>query len=170
ANLERGGAECIVLCTNTMHKLSGAIEANTTIPMLHIADATAERICAENLSTIGLLGTRFTMEEDFYSGRLSRKYGLKVLIPDQKEREEIHKVIYEELCMGVVLDESRAFYRTAIEHLVRNGAQGIILGCTEIGMLVKEEDSPVPLYDTTRIHAEAAADWALNEMEIFFDE
>lgn len=160
-NIERGGADCIVLCTNTMHKLAGVITASTSIPLLHIADATAERICAQRLSTVGLLGTRFTMEEAFYKNRLEEKFGLRVLIPGAEEREVIHRVIYDELCLGNVKEASRGFYQKSIANLVQRGAQAIILGCTEIGLLVKEKDSPAPLFDTTRIHAEAAVDWAL---------
>lgn len=161
ASLERGGAECIVLCTNTMHKLASQITSRVNIPMLHIADATAEKIVANHLQRIGLLGTRFTMEEDFYVSRLTDRFHLDVLIPDLAERERIHQVIYQELCLGVVRDDSRTFYRGVIDRLVQQGAQAIILGCTEIGLLVKPEDSPVPLFDTTQIHALAAVDWAL---------
>jgi aspartate racemase len=160
-SLERGGAGCIVLCTNTMHKLADAITAEVGIPLLHIADATAARICAQGLGTVGLLGTRFTREEDFYTGRLEQKFDLRVLIPGAEERKVTHCVIYDELCLGIVREESRAFFRRAIAGLARRGAQAIILGCTEIGLLVKEDDSPAPLFDTTRIHAEAAVDWAL---------
>jgi aspartate racemase len=162
-DLERGGAECIVLCTNTMHKLAGIISENTSLPLLHIADATARRVRAQGFETIGLLGTRFTMEEDFYARRLEERFGLTVLIPEADERAVIHQVIYDELCLGVVREESRAFYRKAMEKLAEQGAQGIILGCTEIGLLVKETDSPVPLFDTARIHAEAAVEWALSD-------
>lgn len=160
-SLERGGAGCVVLCTNTMHKLAGTIQAQVSIPFLHIADATAARIRAQGIGTVGLLGTRFTMEEDFYSGRLREQFGLRVLIPAAAERALVHRVIYEELCLGQVLPPSRQAYRQVIAGLARGGAQGIILGCTEIGLLVQPEDSPVPLFDTTRIHAEAAVDWAL---------
>lgn len=161
--LERGGADCVILCTNTMHKLAGAIEQSVRIPFLHIADPTAEAIHAQGLNTIGLLGTRFTMEEDFYRGRLEEKFGLKVRIPDQKERDLIHHVIYDELCLGQICQPSRDQYRQIIERLVAGGARGIILGCTEIGLLIKPEDSPVPLFDTTVLHAEAALAWALAE-------
>jgi aspartate racemase len=160
-NLEQGGAGCIILCTNTMHKLASEIQASTTIPFLHIADATAEQICAQGFTSVGLLGTRFTMEEDFYSGRLEKKYGLRVQVPQPEERDLIHTVIYDELCLGIVRESSREGYRQAIKRLVENGAQAIILGCTEIGLLVKKEDSPAPLFDTTKIHAEAAVEWAL---------
>ena len=154
--LERGGADFIILCTNTMHKSTPQIETAVSIPLLHIADATAERIQKAGLHTIGLLGTRFTMEEDFYRGRLEHKYGLKVLIPNAADRERVHRVIYDELCLGVIREESRAAYRKILHRLADEGAQGVILGCTEIGLLVGAEDSPIPLFDTTRIHAEEA--------------
>jgi aspartate racemase len=159
--LEWGGAQCVVLCTNTMHKCADAMQNAIHIPMLHIADATAEKIKAQGLHTVGLLGTNFTMEEDFYKGRLEEKHGLKVLIPPAPEREVVHRVIYDELCLGQINPSSRAQYAQTIRNLVAQGAQGIILGCTEIGLLVHAEDSSVPLFDTTRIHAEAAVDWAL---------
>jgi aspartate racemase len=161
--LERGGADFVVICTNTMHKMAGAVTASISIPLLHIADATALQIRADGLDTIGLLGTRFTMEEDFYKGRLIDQFGLKVLLPDAAERETVHRIIYDELVVGRILPESKAAYRRIIDNLVSAGAQGIILGCTEIGLLVKPEDSPVPVYDTTRIHAEAAVDLALED-------
>lgn len=160
-SLESAGAGCVVLCTNTMHKLAGAIQEAVQIPFLHIADATGAQICAAGLDTIGLLGTRFTMEEDFYKERLTSRFGLKVLIPPAEQRQEVHDVIYQELCLGQVLPASRIRYRAIIKELAARGAQGIILGCTEIGMLVHAGDSPVPLFDTTQIHAEAAVDWAL---------
>lgn len=161
--LERGGADGVILCTNTMHKLADAIERSVRIPFLHIADPTAEAIRAQGLGTIGLLGTRFTMEEDFYRGRLEEKFGLKVLIPNKEERDLIHHVIYDELCLGQIYQPSRDQYRKIIERLVAGGSQGIILGCTEIGLLIKPEDSPVPLFDTTVLHAQAALEWALAE-------
>lgn len=161
-SLERAGAGCVLIGANTMHKCAPAIQQNIHIPLLHIADATAERVCAQGLRVIGLLGTRFTMEEDFYKGRLAGKYGLDVLIPDPTERDLIHHVIYDELCLGIIRQPSRDRYRDIIARLVKHGAQGIILGCTELGLLVKPEDSPVPLFDTTLIHAEAAVDWALS--------
>ncbi|MBN2389321.1 MAG: aspartate/glutamate racemase family protein [Anaerolineae bacterium] len=160
-NVENAGADFVVLCTNTMHKVADTIEANITIPLLHIADATAQKVRAANITTIGLLGTRFTMEEDFYKGRLSHNYGLDVIIPDDEEREIVHRVIYDELVLGNIRQESRTQYLRIIERLVRSGAEGIILGCTEIGLLVHDEDSHVPLFDTTRIHAVAAVEYAL---------
>lgn len=160
-DLERGGADLIVLCTNTMHKLADRITAGVGIPFLHIADATAERIVAAGMKRIGLLGTRFTMEHDFYKGRLIRNYGLEVLTPDAPDREIVHRVIYEELVQGRIVDSSRAEYRRIMAGLIAQGAEGIILGCTEIELLVKQEDSRVPLFPTTTIHAVAAVEQAL---------
>jgi aspartate racemase len=160
-SVEKAGADFVVLCTNTMHKLADDIQANIDIPFLHIADATAQRIQAAGLKTVGLLGTRFTMEEDFYKGRLSQKYGLSVLIPADTEREIVHRVIYDELVLGDIRPESRAHYVRIMERLVQAGAEGIILGCTEIGLLVHDEDSTAPLFDTARIHAVAAVEYAL---------
>ena len=160
-DLERGGADCIVLCTNTMHKLADQIIANVNIPFLHIADATAEKIVAAGMKKIGLLGTRFTMEHDFYKGRLMQNFGLDVLVPDKADRDIVHRVIYEELVQGKIVDASRAEYKRIMESLIAQGAQGIILGCTEIELLVKQEDSSVPLFPTTHIHAVAAVEFAL---------
>ena len=160
--LEAGGADFLVLCTNTMHKVAPALEAAVNVPLLHIADPTAERIKARGIKKVGLLGTRFTMEEDFYRGRLEKKHGLEVLVPDESDRQLIHHVIYYELCDGSLQAESRRKFRTVIEKLGQAGAQGVILGCTEIGLLVKEKDSPLPIFDTTIIHAQAAVDYALS--------
>ena len=160
-DLEHGGADFIVLCTNTMHKVADQIQAGIKIPFLHIADATAEKIKSAGLQKIGLLGTRFTMEQDFYKSRLTEKYGLEVLIPNNAERELVHRVIYDELCLGVVKNDSRNNYKEIMQSLVEQGAQGIILGCTEIELLVKQEDASIPLFPTSRIHAEAAAEYAL---------
>jgi aspartate racemase len=160
-SLERSGASFIVLCTNTMHKLAGVIEAGVSIPFLHIADATASAIKAQGLHRVGLLGTRFTMEEDFYQGRLVKQHGLEVLAPGAADRELVHRVIYAELVVGEIKGESRKAFREVIERLFQRGAEGIILGCTEIGLLVKPPDSPLPLFDTTLIHAQAAVDYAL---------
>jgi aspartate racemase len=162
-NLEKAGADFVLLCTNTMHKLADEIQANLSVPFLHIADATALKIAAAGIQKVGLLGTRFTMEEDFYKGRLNQQHGLTVLIPDNQEREIIHRVIYDELVLGKINPESKAEYVQIMGRLVQSGAEGIILGCTEIGLLVQEGDSPVPLFDTTRIHAEAAVEYALAE-------
>jgi aspartate racemase len=160
--LERGGADFIVICTNTMHKSAPRIQQEVRIPILHIADATARQVKAAGIERIGLLGTRYTMEEDFYKSRLSDLFGLDVLIPEQAERDEVHRVIFEELVLGRILPESRQAYQKIIAGLVARGAQGIILGCTEIGLLVKPEDAPIPLFDTTLLHARAAVEMALS--------
>ena len=160
--LEAAGADFLVLCTNTMHKVAPAIEAAVRIPLLHIADPTAEEIKRAGLSTVGLLGTRFTMEQDFYTGRLRKLHGLRVIIPRERDREIVHRVIYEELCLGRIQDESRAEYRRVMADLIGQGAEGIILGCTEISLLVDQRDASVPLFDTTRIHARKAAERALS--------
>lgn len=159
--LEHGGADFIVLCTNTMHKVADEIQSSVRIPLLHIADATAQQITARGLRRVGLLGTRFTMEENFYTGRLAERHGLEVLVPDPAQRDVVHRVIYEELCLGQIEPASRAQYLDIIQQLERAGADGIILGCTEITLLVKDGDSRTPLFDTTRIHTEAAVDLAL---------
>ncbi len=161
-NLENAGAGFIVLCTNTMHKVAEEIQAHVQLPLLHIADATAERVIDSGIRKVALLGTRFTMEEDFYKGRLVKKYNLDVLIPDPEEREIIHNVIYNELVVGKNQPQSREQYLKIIMRMVGEGAEGIILGCTEIGLLVKQSDCPVPVFDTTRIHAEAAVAFALS--------
>ncbi len=160
-DLERGGADLIVLCTNTMHKLADQITANVNIPFLHIADATAEKIIASGIKRIGLLGTRFTMEHDFYKGRLINNFGLDVLIPEKTDRDIIHRVIYEELVLGKIVDASRTEYQRIMSDLLAKGAEGIILGCTEIELLIKDGDSSAPLFPTTRIHAIAAVEKAL---------
>lgn len=159
--LQAAGTAFLVLCTNTMHKVAPAIEAAVTIPLFHIADPTAAEIKRAGHATVGLLGTRFTMEEAFYRDRLSERHGLRVVVPGPKDRETIHRIIYEELCLGVVTAGSRGEYRRIMENLASQGAQGIILGCTEISLLVDQEDSAVPLFDTTAIHARAAAVEAL---------
>ncbi len=160
-SLEAAGADFIVLCTNTMHKVAADIESAVRIPLLHIADATAKAVSARGLKKIGLLGTRFTMEEDFYKGRLSREHGIDVHVPDGPDREAVHRVIFQELVMGRIESSSRQKLAAIIEGLARSGAEGVILGCTELGLLVKEKDSPLPLFDTTLIHAQAAVDFAL---------
>jgi len=159
--LERAGAEFLVLCTNTMHKVAPAIEASVRLPLLHIADATAERIQTAGVTRVGLLATRFTMEQDFYRGRLESRYGLQVLVPPAEHREIVHRVIYDELCRGKTLEGSRAEYQRIMAALVARGARALILGCTEIGLLVRPGDAAVPLFDTTLIHAETAARFAL---------
>lgn len=160
--LQGAGAEALVLCTNTMHKVANAIEAAVQIPLLHIADPTAARIRQAGLGKVGLLGTRFTMEQDFYKVRLQQRHGLQVLVPSVPEREEVHRIIYEELCLGQVLDDSRSTYKRVMADLVAQGAQAIILGCTEISLLIAPDDASVPLFDTTAIHALSAVDWALS--------
>lgn len=160
-SVERGGAEFLVICTNTMHKVAEAVQARVQIPLLHIADATAELVKAAGIQRIGLLGTRFTMEENFYKGRLTQKYGLDVLVPEAASREIVHRVIYEELVLGQIEAASKQQYLAIIEQLIAQGAEGVILGCTEIGLLVQPSDARVPLFDTTRIHAEAAVEYAL---------
>ena len=162
-SLERGGADFVIICTNTMHKLYDEVQETIDIPMLNIADATAARIKADGINRIALLGTRFTMEENFYKGRLTDKFGLDVIIPANDEMEIIHRVIYDELCAGIINQESKQTYAAIIQRLISAGAQGIILGCTEIGLLVKPEDSSVVLYDTTEIHAQEAVRFALAE-------
>jgi aspartate racemase len=159
--VRRAGAEAIVLCTNTMHKVAGQIEAAVDVPLLHIADATAARVKQAGVARVGLLGTKFTMEQDFYRGRLGAQHGLEVLTPTAAQRDLVHAVIYGELCLGRVEESSRQEYRQIVSDLVGQGAQGVILGCTEIGLLLGPDDATVPLFDTAAIHAEAAAEWAL---------
>ena len=159
--VRRAGADVIVLCTNTMHKVAAEIEAAVDVPLLHIADATAARVKSAAVARVGLLGTRFTMEESFYRGRLQARHGLDVVVPAEPERALVHRVIYGELCLGSVREESRRAFQQVVRGLAAGGAQGVILGCTEIGMLLRPEDAPVPLFDTARIHAEAAAEFAL---------
>ncbi len=160
-SLENSGADFIVLCTNTMHKVAEEIQAHIHIPLLHIADSTAQRVIDSGIHKVALLGTRFTMEEDFYKGRLVQKHNLEVLVPEREEREIIHNVIYNELVVGKIQPQSREQYLKIIMRMVGEGAEGIILGCTEIGLLVKQSDCPVPVFDTTRIHAEAAVAFSL---------
>ncbi|MBB3275712.1 MULTISPECIES: aspartate/glutamate racemase family protein [unclassified Pseudoxanthomonas] len=159
--LQSAGADFIVICTNTMHKVAPAVEAAIALPLLHIADPTASAVAAAGVRRVGLLGTRFTMEEEFYRVRLQRRHGLEVLVPGGEDRLEVHRIIYEELCRGIVDDRSRHLYRDIIGRLVARGAEAVILGCTEISLLVSAEDSSVPLFDTTALHARAAADHAL---------
>ena len=161
--LEAAGADFLVLCTNTMHKVAGAIEGAVGIPLFHIADPTAEEIKAAGIGTVGLIGTRFTMEQEFYKGRLRERHGLAVLVPSAGDREIVHRVIYEELCLGKIVDGSREEYRRIMADLVAEGAEAILLGCTEISLLVGREDSTVPLFDTTSLHARKAAERALAE-------
>ncbi len=164
--VQAGGGDFVVLCTNTMHKMADDMAAAIDIPLLHIADATAARITARGLGAIGLLGTRFTMEEDFYKGRLVNNHGLNVLIPDENERADVHRIIYDELVVGDIRPESKARYIEIMQHLAARGAQGVILGCTEIGLLVGQEDIDIPVFDTTLIHAQVAVDYALGDYDI----
>jgi aspartate racemase len=159
--LEAAGAELLVLCTNTMHKLAAEIDLAITIPFVHIADTTADAVLAAGLERVGLLATGYTMEQDFYVGRLRSEHGLDVRVPIASDRRIVHDVIYEELCVGIVRDSSRDEYRRIMRALADDGAQGILLGCTEIDLLVGAEDSPVPVFDTTRLHAERAVTLAL---------
>jgi aspartate racemase len=159
--LERAGAELLVLCTNTMHKVAAEIELAITIPFVHIADTTAAAVHGDGLQRVGLLATAYTMEQDFYVGRLRDQHGLQVITPNPDDRKIVHDVIYDELCRGIVSDLSREKYRRIMASLAEQGADGILLGCTEIDLLVGAEDSPVPVYDTTRLHAERAVTLAL---------
>lgn len=161
ARLERGGADLFLICTNTMHKVADAVAASVSIPLLHIADPTAARIVAAGHRRVGLLGTAFTMEQAFYRDRLTDRFGLDVIVPDEDDRRHVHRIIYDELVVGVVAPASRDIYRQVIARLIDQGAEAIILGCTEIMLLVGAEDSAVPLFDTTAIHAEAAVEQAL---------
>ncbi len=158
--LERGGAECLVLCTNTMHKCADQIQGRIAIPLLHIADAAGQAVAQRGLRCVGLLGTTYTMEEPFYKGRLAERFGLEVIVPDAPDRQVVHSVI-DEICLGQIRADSRARYTRIIERLAASGAQGVILGCTEIGLLVHDGDGGIPLFDTTRLHAQAAVDFAL---------
>ena len=160
-HLQDGGAEFLVICTNTMHRMADEIEQATGLPLLHIADAAAAAIHAQRLSTVGLLGTQFTMTGDFYRTRLEKQHGLRVLIPNEADRQSVHRIIYNELVLGQIREESREVYIEIINRLADAGAQGVILGCTEIPLLVRPSDVEIPVFDTTTLHAEAAVDWAL---------
>ncbi|MBJ7570887.1 aspartate/glutamate racemase family protein [Bacillus halotolerans] len=160
-SLEKAGADFIVICTNTMHKVLGYIQEMITIPILHIADATAEQIIRQDIRSVGLLGTKYTMEQDFYKSRIA-SHDINVIVPDDDERELINNIIYQELCLGEIKQSSKNIYKKIINNLVDRGAEGIILGCTEIGLLVKVEDSEVPLFDTTLIHAQKAVNKSLS--------
>ncbi|MBE7095202.1 MULTISPECIES: aspartate/glutamate racemase family protein [Bacillus cereus group] len=159
-SLQRGGADFIIICTNTMHKVVEKIKENIHIPVLHIADATAKEIKRKDIQKVGLLGTKYTMEQDFYKLRIEENH-IKVMVPSEKARDKINEVIYTELCLGKVTSQSREYYKRVIEELVQEGAQGIILGCTEIGLLIKQEDVSIPIFDTTHIHAVEAVNFAL---------
>ncbi len=162
-HIQASGADFLLICTNTMHKVAEQIEDSIDIPLLHIADATAEALAAEKITTVGLLGTAFTMEQDFYKGRLKDRYGLNVLVPDTADREIVHRTIYDELCLGKQNESSKTQFLRIIDQLAGQGAGGVILGCTEIGMLVQQSDTPVRLFDTTRLHAQKAVEAALAE-------
>ncbi len=159
--IQAAGADFFLICTNTMHKVAPEIEKAVNIPLLHIADATAEYLADKGIKTVGLLGTAFTMEDDFYKGRLIEKYGLKVLVPDRTDRKIVHDVIYQELCLGQFMESAKASYLRIIEHLSGQGAEAVILGCTEIGMLVNQTDTHVELCDTTAVHAAKAVEYAV---------
>jgi aspartate racemase len=161
--VQAGGADFLIICTNTMHKMADEVQESISIPLLHIADPTAEAIQAQGLQKVGLLGTRFTMEQDFYRSRLVEKYGLDVLLPDRADREIVHRVIYDELVLGKIVPASQAEYLRILAGLANAGAGGVILGCTEIGLLVSQADTTLPLFDTTRIHALAAVRYALQD-------
>ncbi len=161
--LVAGGAELLVLCTNTMHKVADAITAAIDVPFVHIADTTADAVRAQGLSTVGLLATAYTMEQDFYLGRLRDRHALSVLVPDEPDRRVVHSVIYDELCVGVINDRSRDEYRRIMAELADRGAEAILLGCTEIDLLVGPDDAPVPVFDTTRLHAHHAVELALTD-------
>lgn len=164
-NIERAGADFLLICTNTMHKVAPQIEAGIDIPILHIADATAEVLLDKGIKTVGLLGTGFTMEQDFYKGRLQSKFGLEVLIPNEADRAIVHQVIYQQLCLGKIEIESKRQYLRIIQHLAEQGAEAVILGCTEIGMLIKQSDTDVELLDTTAIHAKKAVEYAIKDTQ-----
>ena len=164
--VEAAGAECLLICANTIHKVAPEIEAAIEIPVIHIADATAARLAEDSITSVGLLGTAYTMEEAFYKDRLRTRHGLKVLVPAADERRLVHEAIYEELCLGELNAETRQAFVKVIEALAAKGAQGVILGCTEIGLLVHQADTNVKLYDTTLIHAQAAVAWALSDDDL----
>jgi len=159
-NIESAGADFLVICTNTMHKVAPEIEKSIKIPLLHIADATAEALVHEGMKTVGLLGTAFTMEQDFYKSRLSENYGLHVLVPNEEDRQIIHRIIYQELVLGKIEGDSKTNYLRIIDMLANQGAEAVILGCTEIGLLITQDDTKVKLFDTTTIHAEKAMEYA----------
>ncbi|MCJ7501073.1 aspartate/glutamate racemase family protein [bacterium] len=159
--LQDAGAEGILIATNSMHEVADGVEGAISVPFLHIADAVGEALIGDGFDIVGLLGTSFTMERPFYTGRLKERFGIDALIPESDERNQVHRIIYKELCRGVVDDSSKHAYLKIMDELVRKGAQAIVLGCTEIGLLVGEGDTKIPLYDTARLHAEAAVEWML---------
>lgn len=159
--LEKAGANVIIICTNTMHKMAGEVESSINIPLLHIADATAEKIKEKSFKKVGLLGTKFTMEEDFYKGRLIEKHNIEVIVANSEEMQIVHDIIFDELCLGIIKETSKEQYKKIILNLAEKGAEGVILGCTEIPMLIKQKDVEIPLFDSTKIHAEFAVDYAI---------
>lgn len=159
--VEAAGADFLLICTNTMHKVAPEIATAINIPLLHIADATADLLVADGIKTVGLLGTAFTMEQDFYKGRLTDQHGLNVIVPGSDDRQIVHNIIYQELCLGKITADAKASYLRIIDDLAKQGAEAIILGCTEIGLLVQQADTPVTLIDTTHVHADRAVRWAL---------
>ena len=161
--IQRAGADFLLICTNTMHKVAPAIEEAISMPLLHIADATAEALLLDGIKTVGLLGTAFTMEQNFYRGRMADRYGLQVLVPEKEARQKVHAIIYDELCRGKITGASRRCYLDIVDQLAAAGAEAVVLGCTEIGMLIKQGDTAVALYDTTAIHAARAVEWALQD-------
>lgn len=163
--LQRAGAEAILICANTMHKVADQVAAAVDVPLIHLADATARAVIAAGITEVGLLGTAFTMEQAFYRDRLE-SFGLSVSVPDSEDRARVHRIIYRELCVGLVRDDSREFHRAVIERLVSGGAQGVILGCTELEMLIGSDDSPVPVFPTARLHVEAAVNWSLESVTL----
>lgn len=160
--VEKGGADLLLICTNTMHKMADEVQKSISIPLLHIADAAAEAVKKKGLKKVALLGTRFTMEGDFYKGRLKKKHDIDTIIPRENERQEVHDVLYKELCLGIIKQNSKEKYIKIIGNLISAGAEGIILGCTEIPMLIKQEDVSIPVFDTTDIHAKAAVDYVIS--------
>jgi aspartate racemase len=159
--LEKAGVDFVIICTNTMHKMADQVQGAISVPLLHIVDVTAQAIIANRQIRVGLLGTKFTMEEEFYKGRLQDKHGLEVLIPSVEERQIVHDILYSELCLGEIKKQSKDKFKEIIQNLVDRGAQGVILGCTEIPLIVSQKDYTIPVYDTTTLHAEAAVDFAL---------
>lgn len=162
-SIQAGGADFLMICTNTMHKVAPEVEQSISIPLLHIADATAEKLISDNVKNVGLLGTQFTMNQDFYKGRLTEKYGINVIVPEKNHQETVHNIIYSELCLGKIQESSRQQYVEIINQLHGQGAQAVILGCTEIALLVQQQHTSVPLYDTTEIHAAQAVKLATSE-------
>ncbi|MBD1557099.1 aspartate/glutamate racemase family protein [Vibrio sp. S9_S30] len=160
-SLESAGAECILICTNTMHKVAPEVQSSVSIPLIHIADPTGNALVSNGITKVGLLGTRFTMEQAFYRERIEKKFGVSVVVPNERQQADVHRVIYEELCHGQILDASKSIYLDVIDALSEQGAQAIILGCTEIALLVKPSDTAIPLYDTTHLHAQSAVEFAL---------